>query len=314
MGERKGKSLHDMAVRRLVQCRDQIEDIGDIPYAKLRSILLKIERPEQIHIIETNSQHLLGHTDEIWQNFLRRDVPKYDEKPVRPKEGMSWYDLYRKLKRRAEKEQEEQEAELMKKFQANQAERDRNQTTITSKTINPDRKRAARQPTSHSRTGNASLLTFAGGSRTKTNTGAGVINKVRREMAERSTRMGVLGQMPNRPKPLPRPSTSYAVPQRRQENTARPSSRHPDMHTSSTSTTAPSTAPRRPLPPSANPGLNARKILSPRPRPSNATSPDPPSIRLSQITEPLRNGTSPPKRKDATKGGIFMPTAKRKKV
>ncbi|KAF2101643.1 hypothetical protein NA57DRAFT_53596 [Rhizodiscina lignyota] len=124
------KSLYHMAIRRLVRSKDQLEDVGDIPYAKIRPVLVKLERPDQLRLIEVNSPHLEAHTAELWQNFLRRDVMSYEQNPVVPPEGMSWYLMYVKLKNRADRVQRRQMEEMRKKFEAHADERERNKTVI----------------------------------------------------------------------------------------------------------------------------------------------------------------------------------------
>lgn len=66
----------------------------------------------QQHALELRSPHLLEHTGELWLEFIKRDVPGWNEIKL-PKNPESWYDVYHKLLARAAK-QVDKDAERMK--------------------------------------------------------------------------------------------------------------------------------------------------------------------------------------------------------
>lgn len=318
------RSLYQTAVHWLVRNKDGIDDVGDISYEKIRPVLLKVDRPEQLASIEENSPHLLGKTAEIWRAFLLRDVQDYDRNPVEPKDGKSWWKTYRKAKRRADEEQQRQEEELVSQLTARREEREQNTTTISTKMVvpRPDRKKA-KQGMTHARTADSSRLNFGGGTRTKTTTGAGVMKQVKREMAERQTRLHSLGMVPQRNLNRPRPATglSNAKPLS-SSNPARPVPRPvavPDVRE------APRT-PHRALPPSRNPRLMALASGNNKPTPSSSPAPPSKSKQLElrgphNSSSPSKKARSPspadsarlsPPKKRAPPASVFMP-AKRKK-
>lgn len=312
------RTLYQTAVHWLVKNKEGIDDVGDIPYEKIRPVLLKIERPDQLASIEKNSPQLLGKTAEIWRAFLLRDIQDYDQRPVEPRDGKSWWKTYRKAKQRADEEQERQEDELVSQLMARKEERDRNTTTVSSKLVVPGAdRRKSRQAMAHSRTGDSSRLLFGGGTRTKTNTGAGVMKQVKREMAERQTRLHSLGAVPQRTVPRPKPPTkpTQAAPLPLLNQTAsRPSA-------SAASGGSVQRQPHKPLAPSRNPRLaamaSATKRRSPSPNPkaplkSSQPAHQPSSAhQQSQVPPNQDERASPPKRKPPT-SSVFMPSKKRK--
>ncbi|EXJ56498.1 hypothetical protein A1O7_06842 [Cladophialophora yegresii CBS 114405] len=105
-------SLLDMARRVAGRNIHKITDIGDVSYNIIRPVLLKIESPEQLYQLELNSPQLVGNTSELWLNFMKRDIPDYELKPHIPTNPMSWYKVYKKLKKEASKAASDAEAVL----------------------------------------------------------------------------------------------------------------------------------------------------------------------------------------------------------
>ncbi|OCT48632.1 hypothetical protein CLCR_04846 [Cladophialophora carrionii] len=105
-------SLLDMARRVAGRNVHKITDIGDVSYNIIRPVLLKIESPEQLYQLELNSPQLVGNTSELWLNFMKRDIPDYELKPHIPTNPMSWYKVYKKLKKEASKAASDAEAVL----------------------------------------------------------------------------------------------------------------------------------------------------------------------------------------------------------
>lgn len=123
-------SLYDLAKARLIQNIHMLEDIGDLPYAFLAPVLRHIQNPDQLLELEHNCPQILGETEEIWRRFIKRDIPNWDKKPHQPRDPKNWSKVYRKLKRDAQKEEEEQAQALKQRMQAIQKDRQGHQTTI----------------------------------------------------------------------------------------------------------------------------------------------------------------------------------------
>ncbi|KAL9617848.1 MAG: hypothetical protein Q9160_007398 [Pyrenula sp. 1 TL-2023] len=101
------KSLLELAQQAGIRCAKEIDNFGDAPYKLIRPIIAKIENPHQLHSIEANNPEYEGESSDKWMEFIKRDIPGWDQKSIYPKDGKDWYKLYRKLRRRAAKEEEE---------------------------------------------------------------------------------------------------------------------------------------------------------------------------------------------------------------
>ncbi|KAK2744644.1 hypothetical protein FQN55_006562 [Onygenales sp. PD_40] len=105
-------SLLQLARKACIKIIKRIEDIGLARYDLIRPILLKIENPEQLHELELKSPHLLEYDAELWIEFIKRDVPRFNEL-VLPKNPDSWYDVYHELLEKTAREVDE-DAERMR--------------------------------------------------------------------------------------------------------------------------------------------------------------------------------------------------------
>ncbi|EEP75995.1 predicted protein [Uncinocarpus reesii 1704] len=94
-----------MARRACVKQAKGILGVGDAPYELVRSILLKVENPKQLHTIETNSPQLREYTGELWIELIKRDIPFW-RKVEFPENPESWYDFYCSLREQAAQELE----------------------------------------------------------------------------------------------------------------------------------------------------------------------------------------------------------------
>ncbi|PGH15135.1 hypothetical protein AJ80_05645 [Polytolypa hystricis UAMH7299] len=106
-------SLLQMARKMCIKIVKRIDDIGLARYELIRPILLKIENPEQLHTLELKSPHLLDHTAELWIEFIKRDIPQWNEIEL-PENPESWYNVYHELLAKAAKDIDE-DAERMKR-------------------------------------------------------------------------------------------------------------------------------------------------------------------------------------------------------
>ena len=150
--------------------------------------------------IEKASPQLVGHDAEIWMKFIKRDVPKWEDKPHEPSNPESWFKVYRKLLADSANEIDDDAKALEATLKGIKAEQSKHtirqvrQSTVPKlpkmggmiyATSLPQwkREKAMRKPPPPPP---PSALNFNAGSRTKTLTGAGVINKARREAQQQS--------------------------------------------------------------------------------------------------------------------------------
>ncbi|KAE8383330.1 RNA polymerase II transcription factor SIII subunit A-domain-containing protein [Aspergillus bertholletiae] len=89
-----------------------LNDIGNVPYTLARPFLLKIESPEKLRTIELQSPHIIDEDKELWLEFIKRDIPRWDEYDI-PEESDYWHDVYYDLRERVQREVDE-DAERLK--------------------------------------------------------------------------------------------------------------------------------------------------------------------------------------------------------
>ncbi|MCJ1473393.1 hypothetical protein MMC13_002044 [Lambiella insularis] len=164
-----------------------ITDVGDIPYELVRPVLLKLENPEQLHVLEEASPQLCGADAEIWKEFIKRDIPNWESKRHEPKNPKNWCKVYRKLRTDSQKEVEADAAILNAAMEGIKSERAKHTSKVMDAKSLPKLTREGRvSKAGSSSSGSRSLLTFTSGSKTKTLTGRGVLDKARREARELS--------------------------------------------------------------------------------------------------------------------------------
>ncbi|KAL8808497.1 MAG: hypothetical protein Q9182_000048 [Xanthomendoza sp. 2 TL-2023] len=196
-------SLADMARRTLVKNITNLTDIGDVPYHMVRSILLKIENPNQLQKLEEACPHLYGADDELWINFIKRDIPNAGEKMLYPKNPKSWWKVYRKMLQDHQREVEADAAKLKAAYNSIKAVKMQHQSRVMegvphipkldgmqfahAAEYNRVKKPKIKRDTRPLRT------TARFGAQTgKMLTGRGVMDKVRREAMERIQRDRVM--------------------------------------------------------------------------------------------------------------------------
>ncbi|KAL4918144.1 RNA polymerase II transcription factor SIII subunit A-domain-containing protein [Aspergillus aurantiobrunneus] len=89
-----------------------LNDIGNIPYVLARPFLLKIESPEKLRSLELQSPHLMKDDVELWLEFIKRDIPKWEEYQL-PEQPDCWYDVYCELREEVQRAVDE-DAEKLK--------------------------------------------------------------------------------------------------------------------------------------------------------------------------------------------------------
>nr|OQO16413.1 hypothetical protein B0A51_16409 [Rachicladosporium sp. CCFEE 5018] len=107
-------SLALMAQRAATRTLSRIEDVGDTPYDLLEPILRRIDNPDHLLKIETNSPHIADKSAPLWQAFIIRDIPDGKKKMLYPKNPRSWHKVYRKLRREEEAKKKSAEDALQR--------------------------------------------------------------------------------------------------------------------------------------------------------------------------------------------------------
>lgn len=201
------RSLYEQAKTALIKNISMLNDVGDLPYHFVRSILIRIESPTQLREIEKSSPQVIGLDGEIWERLIHRDVSDWEKKVGRfthteidedtgeevsvfgPRKPEDWYKVYKTLVRQAEEETREAEQALFAKNTDIQKARQANRVIAPTRMIPPKPSTGHRGPSTFSKTPDKSTLRFTGGSKTKD-----VMAKARREAAEhKAQHSGPLG-------------------------------------------------------------------------------------------------------------------------
>ncbi|KAI9803825.1 MAG: hypothetical protein M1825_001705 [Sarcosagium campestre] len=189
-------SLYETARKMTLKNLKYIMDVGEAPYEKVRDVLIKLDSPEQLRRLEEASPQICGPDAEIWRAFIARDIPQWWTKtPQEPKNPQNWHKLYKKFLR-------EKQADMDKdaeKLKAAMDEHKKDQASHTSRLVDTSvlpniRRNTALKGSGVTRTaagasresGSRSVLTFSGGSKTKTTSGKSILDKARREAREMS--------------------------------------------------------------------------------------------------------------------------------
>ena len=85
------------------------------------------------------SPHIMKDTKEIWLNFIKRDIPKWEEYGI-PEEPKSWHQVYRDLRAQLQKEVDKDAEKLRQAMEGIDSERAKHSTMVMSG------KRTARLP------------------------------------------------------------------------------------------------------------------------------------------------------------------------
>ncbi|CAL5874812.1 uncharacterized protein PFLUO_LOCUS9114 [Penicillium psychrofluorescens] len=105
-------SLRQLATATAIRNVRLLRDLGDLPYPLVRPILLKVDNPEQLHCIEQQSPQVANDTEELWLEFIKRDIPQWETYDL-PRHSDHWYELYCDLREQAQRAVDE-DAEKMK--------------------------------------------------------------------------------------------------------------------------------------------------------------------------------------------------------
>jgi elongin-A len=174
-----------------------ITDVGGTPYSLLRPILMRLDSPKHLRLLEEASPHLREDDAECWVRFINRDFSALArEHRFEPRDPTKWHRIYNKY----EKLDAEQKRAGMEKLKLAMAGIKQEKESHTSTVVNFDRRKLPRPPTdvkTHGRkeavgrrgvTNDHGELRFTGGSRTKVNNAQSIMRKARREAKEISAR------------------------------------------------------------------------------------------------------------------------------
>lgn len=212
------KSLMTMALSACMKHSRDIDSFGDlIAYDLIRPILLKIDNAHQLRQIELNSPQLEGEMGEIWLKLIEKEFPmEVKATAYKPSDPKKWYKVWERYKKDHDRALQESEAKLKMALNGLRQAKENNMSSIADKKL--DKKllpRTARKaPWGSSSWGqrdpHASTFSFGRGTRTKTNTGASVMRKVRREVKEIANIHGSLSRVTKGSAALTRPARAPA--------------------------------------------------------------------------------------------------------
>ncbi|KAJ5628547.1 hypothetical protein N7490_010775 [Penicillium lividum] len=86
-------SLLQLAMATAIKHVKSLNDIGNLPYNLVRPILLKVDNPEKLHAMELLSPHLIDEDQELWLDFIKRDIPQWERYEL-PEKTNQWYEIY----------------------------------------------------------------------------------------------------------------------------------------------------------------------------------------------------------------------------
>jgi elongin-A len=171
-----------------------LTDIGHMEYFQVRSILQRIDSPEQLHQIEIHSPQIKGEDAELWRAFIARDIPTWAEKNYVPKNPRKWYDIYCRYKEEQQKDIEAAEATLKESMLGIQKHRATHVSKVVDMKTLPKLPRDPRMLANNGgvplnkhkgfKKEGASSLAWTAGSKTKLTDGRSVLTRARREAKE----------------------------------------------------------------------------------------------------------------------------------
>lgn len=179
------KALTDIASGVAIKNIKNILSIGYLPYQSVRHILIKIESAPQLRQIELNCPQIQGETGELWLKLIEKDFPmEFKSKGYMPREEGKWYKVWEKYKRDHDQSLQESEEQLRSALMGLKQNKEKNTSKIVEGRFLPSDAMPRKKRNMGPKDNTTSVLSFGGGSRTKTLTGAGVMRKARREARE----------------------------------------------------------------------------------------------------------------------------------
>ncbi|KAJ5621299.1 hypothetical protein N7528_006082 [Penicillium herquei] len=117
-------SLLQLAMATAIRNVKFLDDLGGLPYFLARPLLQKIDNPEKLHALEVRSPHLAKKDKEIWLEFIKRDIPKWERYEL-PEETDKWYEVYCDLREAVQREIDADAEKMMMALNGIKSERDR---------------------------------------------------------------------------------------------------------------------------------------------------------------------------------------------
>lgn len=187
------RSLSEMASAVAFKHIKSILSVGFLSYASVRHILLKVDDARQLRSIELNCPQLQGETGELWIKLIESDFPlEAKAKQLVASGPDTWHEVWEQYKVAHDRSLQESEEKLRAAFMGLQQDKEKKVSKIVEGRFLPsDAKRPKKRLPKDNTT---SVLSFGGGSRTKTLTGAGVMRKARREAKEVRSIQGALSR------------------------------------------------------------------------------------------------------------------------
>ncbi|KAH7400354.1 putative Elongin-A, partial [Cadophora sp. MPI-SDFR-AT-0126] len=198
-------SLVDSCTKACIKNIRSLIDVGSFEYWQIRTVLQRVESPEQLHQIELNSPQLLGEDAELWQSFISRHIPNWRTKNYRPKNPKKWYEVYCKYKKEQQEEIARDEEILRNSMMGLKAARETNVSKIVDLKMLPKLPKDPRMIANNGgvpikkgfKKETPSTLNWTSGSKTKMTDGKSVLVRARREAKEIS-QMGKLAKPTHR--------------------------------------------------------------------------------------------------------------------
>ncbi|KAL4874617.1 RNA polymerase II transcription factor SIII subunit A-domain-containing protein [Aspergillus karnatakaensis] len=122
-------SLLQLSTATAIRNVKYLNDIGNLPYALARPFLLKVESPEKLRTIELNSPHIIDEDTELWMEFIKRDIPRWEEYDL-PEQPDCWYDLYCALREEVQRAVDEDAEKLKMALDSHNTERAKHSTKL----------------------------------------------------------------------------------------------------------------------------------------------------------------------------------------
>jgi hypothetical protein len=195
------RSLFDMSMDKLRKNIHLLWETNDTPIHILMPLITLVQNPAQLGAIEESSPHLHGHLGIFWLRIIKRNITGWEDMLIKNKlhsDGRHWteeevakkatYRTYRNCVRKMKQEDAAAEEQLRQAVgQASAAQRDKETLIIEQLPPGYLKKKKRVAGGGYDGTSGAAQtgeLRFGGGSRTRTNTGKGVMTKIRRELKE----------------------------------------------------------------------------------------------------------------------------------
>jgi len=197
------RSLVEICSRICIKNIKELDSIADLPYEKLRHILLRVEHAEQLRRIEVNSPQIEGQTGELWLKLIEKDFPlEFKAKAYKPSDPSRWYKVYKKYKKEHDEKKEASDRQLRAAMAGLKEDRAKNTSLIVNRKQLPRNGATGAKKSGWGRGSSSSAMNmnFTAGSRTKTSTGRGVMKKVRREAKDIANVHGSLSRVIGAPK------------------------------------------------------------------------------------------------------------------